>query len=108
MGRNLTHQVSFGAAQAFFEKPFSNRFMGSAASGMRGISDFDGDVFDHAELPFLRGGTFSAMIMGYQPISTSECCRRPADSLGFRVENRRSIITTGGAEAACAGEHLAL
>jgi len=67
VGRNLTHQVSFGAAQAFFEKPL-NRFMGSAASGMR-ISDFDGDVFDHSQLPFLRGGTFSAMIMGYQPIS---------------------------------------
>ena len=32
VGRNLTHQVSFTAAQAFFEKPL-NRFMGAAASG---------------------------------------------------------------------------
>jgi gluconate 2-dehydrogenase alpha chain len=68
LGRNLTHQVSFTAAQAFFEKPL-NRFMGSAASGMR-ISDFDGDVFDHSDVPFLRGGTFAGMVLGYQPISS--------------------------------------
>lgn len=68
VGRNLTHQVSFGAAQGFFDESF-NRFMGSAATGMR-ISDFDGDVFDRRDLPFLRGGTFSGMIMGYQPITS--------------------------------------
>jgi len=68
VGRNLTHQISFGAAQAFFEKPM-NRFMGAASSGMR-ISDFDGDVFDHSEVPFLRGGTFAGMGLGYQPITS--------------------------------------
>jgi gluconate 2-dehydrogenase alpha chain len=54
VGRNLTHQVFISAATAFFEKPL-NRFMGSGASGIM-FNDFDGDVFDHSELPFLRGG----------------------------------------------------
>jgi gluconate 2-dehydrogenase alpha chain len=54
VGRNLTHQVSLNAATAFFEKPL-NRFMGSGGSGIM-FSDFDGDVFDHTNLPFLRGG----------------------------------------------------
>ena len=52
VGRNLTHQVSIGAATAFFEKPL-NRFMGSGAAGVC-INDFDGDAFDHSALPFLR------------------------------------------------------
>ena len=67
LGRNLTHQVSIGAATAFFEKPL-NRFMGSGASGVC-INDFDGDLFDHSELPFLRGGHLQAMSMGYRPIA---------------------------------------
>ena len=67
LGRNLTHQVSIGAATAFFEKPL-NRFMGSGASGVC-INDFDGDLFDHSGLPFLRGGHLQAMSMGYRPIA---------------------------------------
>jgi gluconate 2-dehydrogenase alpha chain len=66
VGRNLTHQVSFTPAQAFFEKPL-NRFMGAAPAGMR-ISDLDGDALDHSNLPFLRGGTFGGMGAGFQPI----------------------------------------
>ena len=66
VGRNLTHQISFPAAQAFFEKPL-NRFMGAAPAGMR-MSDFDGDSFDHSNLPFIRGGTFAGMGTGFQPI----------------------------------------
>jgi gluconate 2-dehydrogenase alpha chain len=66
VGRNLTHQVAIGAATAFFEKPL-NRFMGSGAAGVC-VSDFDGDLFDHSDLPFLRGGTLLAMSMGYRPI----------------------------------------
>ena len=68
VGRNLTHQILFPAVDAFFDKPL-NRFMGSGASGMR-ISDFDGDVFDHSNLPFLRGGTLGAMGTGYQPVTS--------------------------------------
>ena len=67
VGRNLTHQVVIGAATAFFEKPL-NRFMGSGAAGVC-INDFDGDVFDHSGLPFLRGGHLVAMSMGYRPIA---------------------------------------
>jgi gluconate 2-dehydrogenase alpha chain len=66
VGRNLTHQVSFTPAQAFFEKPL-NRFMGAAPAGMR-MSDFDADCFDHSNLPFLRGGTFAGIGTGFQPI----------------------------------------
>jgi gluconate 2-dehydrogenase alpha chain len=67
VGRNLTHQVAIGAATAFFEKPL-NRFMGSGAAGVC-ISDFDGDLFDHSGLPFLRGGHLLALSMGYRPIA---------------------------------------
>jgi gluconate 2-dehydrogenase alpha chain len=67
VGKNLTHQVFFPAATAFFEKPL-NRFMGSAAAGIR-VSDFDGDVFDHRVLPFLRGGTFEVLSLGFRPIA---------------------------------------
>lgn len=67
VGRNLTHQVHFGAATAFFDKPL-NRFMGSGASGVH-ISDFDGDVFDHSALPFLRGGNLYAPSYGARPIA---------------------------------------
>src|SRR5580704_1157160 len=66
VGRNLTHQVSFTAAQAFFDKPL-NRFMGAAGAGVR-MNDFDGDNFDHSNLPFLRGGTFAGIGTGFQPI----------------------------------------
>jgi gluconate 2-dehydrogenase alpha chain len=67
VGRNLTHQVAIGAATAFFEKPL-NRFMGSGAAGVC-INDFDGDLFDHSALPFLRGGHLLALSMGYRPIA---------------------------------------
>jgi gluconate 2-dehydrogenase alpha chain len=67
VGRNLTHQVSFSAATAFFEKPL-NRFMGSGAAGIC-ISDFDGDVWDHSDAPFLRGGNLVAFSFGYRPIA---------------------------------------
>jgi len=66
LGRNLTHQVSFAAATAFFAKPL-NRFMGSGASGML-LSDFDGDNFDHSQLSFLRGGLLEARNTGAHPI----------------------------------------
>ena len=32
------------------------------------MSDFDGDNFDHSNLPFLRGGTFAGIGQGFQPI----------------------------------------
>jgi gluconate 2-dehydrogenase alpha chain len=68
VGRNLTHQVSISAATIFFDQPL-NRYMGSGSTGLM-FSDFDGDVFDHTSLPFLRGGTFAARCYGYQPIAS--------------------------------------
>ena len=68
VGRNLTHQVCFAGAITFFEKPL-NRFMGSGAAGMC-VSDFDGDSFDHSELPFLRGGNLLAYSFGYKPMTS--------------------------------------
>jgi len=65
IGRNLTHQIATSTT-LFMEKPL-NRFMGAAASGIC-ISDFDGDNFDHTNLPFIRGGMFRAMGTGFQPI----------------------------------------
>lgn len=67
LGKNLTHQVSFGV-QAFLEKPM-NKFMGAGGTGVR-ISDFDADIFDHGNLPFIRGGMIGAMSVGTQPLST--------------------------------------
>ncbi len=66
LGRNLTHQVHFPAATAFFDEPL-NRFMGSGASGIC-IGDLDGDLFDHRRLPFLRGGILLALSLGFRPI----------------------------------------
>jgi len=66
VGRNLTHQI-LSSAILFFEKPL-NRFMGSAAAGLR-VSDLDGDVFDHSHLPFLRGGSFNVVHIGDGPIA---------------------------------------
>lgn len=67
VGRNLTHQVA-APVTLFMEKPL-NRFMGAAASGIC-ISDFDGDNFDHSNLPFIRGGLHRAMGTGFQPITS--------------------------------------
>jgi gluconate 2-dehydrogenase alpha chain len=83
LGRNLTHQLVFPAATAFFEKPL-NRFMGSGASGMM-LSDLDGDVFDHSKLSFLCGGTLGARSARSLPIS--ECGVVP-----------KSVKTTWGSE----------
>lgn len=70
VGRNLTHQVMLNAATAFFEQPL-NRFMGSGASGMM-FNDFDGDVFDHAQLPFLRGGAILGRSARSLPVGESD------------------------------------
>jgi gluconate 2-dehydrogenase alpha chain len=67
VGRNLTHQVAAPAAVGFFEKPL-NRFMGAGSAGVA-IADFDGDVFDHAGLPFLRGGTLYSVCYGFKPMT---------------------------------------
>jgi gluconate 2-dehydrogenase alpha chain len=67
LGRNLTHQVSMSLVTLFFEKPL-NRFMGSAAAGIR-VSDFDGDLVEKTQLPFLQGGSFNVSNLTTGPIA---------------------------------------
>jgi gluconate 2-dehydrogenase alpha chain len=67
LGKNLTHQISFTAAQVFMGKPL-NRFMGAGGAGTR-IADLEGDVLDQSNLPFIRGGILQAHGVGYQPIA---------------------------------------
>ncbi|MBI3470357.1 MAG: GMC family oxidoreductase [Candidatus Solibacter usitatus] len=67
VGKNLTHQVSIPAAMAFFDKPL-NRFMGAGSAGIA-VNDFDGDVFDHSNLPFLRGGSLYTVCYGFRPMA---------------------------------------
>ncbi|MFN0166999.1 MAG: GMC family oxidoreductase [Bryobacteraceae bacterium] len=66
LGRNLTHQVSIPAAMCFFDQPL-NRFMGAGSAGVA-VNDFDGDVFDHADLAFLRGGSIYTVCYGFRPM----------------------------------------
>ena len=66
LGRNLTHQVAFAAATAFFEAPL-NRFMGAGPCGFM-LSDLDGHVLDQGGLPFVGGGIFEITDQGFQPI----------------------------------------
>jgi len=106
LGRNLTHQVSMAAATAFFEKPL-NRFMGSGAAGVC-ISDFDGDLYDHSGLPFLRGGQLAAMSMGYRPIANFGIVP-PSVKAGWGSDWKKAALEcydrTGS--IAFSGEHLA-
>ena len=107
VGRNLTHQISFSAAQAFFDKPL-NRFMGAAPAGMR-MSDFDGDSFDHSNLPFIRGGTFAGIGTGFQPIVGFGTVPSVGEgALGRGVEEGGGLLVRPrGRRSAFAGEHIA-
>jgi gluconate 2-dehydrogenase alpha chain len=67
LGSNLTHQLQSPGATVFLDKPL-NRFMGSGSTAVY-ISDFDGDVFDHSSLAFLRGGGIFANSYGHRPIA---------------------------------------
>src|ERR1700730_12207333 len=67
LGRNLTHQVSMSLMTLFFDKPL-NRFMGSAAAGIR-VSDCDSDLIDKTDLPFLQGGSFNVSNLTTGPIA---------------------------------------
>ncbi|MCC6586572.1 MAG: GMC family oxidoreductase [Bryobacterales bacterium] len=67
VGRNLTHQVSLPAAMCFFEKPL-NRFMGAGSAGVA-IADYDEDVIDHSDLPFLGGGIIYTVCYGFRPMA---------------------------------------
>jgi gluconate 2-dehydrogenase alpha chain len=105
LGKNLTHQISFPAATVFFEKPL-NRFMGAGGAGLR-IADFDGDVIDHSNLPFIRGGNFGAISTGTQPISTFGVLPRSIKARWGSEWKKASIdYFDRTATIAFSGEHL--
>jgi gluconate 2-dehydrogenase alpha chain len=106
LGRNLTHQVSLSTVTAFFEKPL-NRFMGSGGSGVM-IGDFSGDVLDHKELSFIRGGILQAPSHGYGPIGNFGVVPKSVPSKWGSAWKRAAIDyydRTG--RLAFQGEHLA-
>jgi len=106
VGRNLTHQVSLSAVTLFFEKPL-NHFMGSGASGVF-ISDFNGDLFDHRGLGFLRGGTFQGPSHGVGPIENFGRVPEPVEAK-WGADWKKAALhyydRTG--QIAFQGEHLA-
>jgi gluconate 2-dehydrogenase alpha chain len=57
LGKNLTHQVTSGAAGMLVFKERLNLFMGSGAVGW-GIADLDGDLKEEPPEKVLRGGLF--------------------------------------------------
>jgi gluconate 2-dehydrogenase alpha chain len=106
VGRNLTHQVSFSTVTAFFEKPL-NRFMGSGAAGVL-VGDFSGDILDHTELAFIRGGTLQAPSHGYGPIGNFGIVPKSVESKWGSAWKKAAIDyydRTG--RLAFQGEHLA-
>jgi gluconate 2-dehydrogenase alpha chain len=106
LGRNLTHQISVPAAQAFFEKPL-NRFMGAGASGIT-MSDLDSDLFDHTALPFLRGGMLEASVTGARPISNFGAVPRSVKA-GWGSEWKKAAVHyfDRTSNIVFLGEHLA-
>jgi len=113
LGRNLTHEVYFGVT-AFFEKPL-NRFMGAGAAGIC-ISDFEGDVFDHANLPFLRGGALLALSLGFRPIANFGVVPRTVNATwgsewkkaAVHYYDRTGIIWFNGEHLASKGNYMDL
>lgn len=106
VGRNLTHQVSLSTVTAFLERPL-NRFMGSGAAGVL-IGDFSGDVLNHSELSFVRGGTLQAPSHGYGPIGNFGVVPQSL-KLNWGLEWKKAALhyydRTG--RIAFQGEHLA-
>ncbi|MGH9355219.1 MAG: GMC family oxidoreductase [Terriglobia bacterium] len=106
VGRNLTHQVSVPAATLFFEKPL-NCFMGSGSSGIL-IDDFNGDLFDHSDLGFLRGGHFEGSVNGYGPIEHFGIVPPPVKARwGSDWKKAALHYFDHTAQAHFSGEHLA-
>ena len=106
VGSNLTHQVSFGAATAFFDQPL-NRFMGSGSAGIL-FSDFDRDDIDRSSLNFIRGGYFAARGYGFQPVGAFGVLPNSIKATWGSEWKRASVsYYDRTATIGFAGEHLA-
>jgi gluconate 2-dehydrogenase alpha chain len=106
LGSNLTHQLQIPAATVFLDKPL-NRFMGSGSVATF-VSDFDGDVFDHNNVPFLRGAALYANNFGHRPIANFGVVPRSVTS-SWGSEWKKAALScydrTGNINST--GEHLA-
>jgi gluconate 2-dehydrogenase alpha chain len=113
VGRNLTHQI-LSPATLFFGKPL-NRFMGSAAAGLR-VSDLDGDLIDHTHLPFLRGGSFAVVHIvdgpianfGVLPPSVKACWGSDWKKAGLYYYDRTARLVFSGEHLAYKGNYMDL
>jgi gluconate 2-dehydrogenase alpha chain len=106
LGSNLTHQLQWGGVTVFMEKPL-NRFMGSGSAAVF-ISDFDGDVFDHSQVLFLRGARLYANSFGHRPIANFGTVPTSVKSWWGSEWKKASLEyydRTG--HIGCSGEHLA-
>jgi gluconate 2-dehydrogenase alpha chain len=66
VGKNYCYQA-YTNAQVWFKDETFNTFMGAGALGMS-IDDFNGDNFDHSELPFIHGGNIANYTTGLGPV----------------------------------------
>jgi gluconate 2-dehydrogenase alpha chain len=81
--------------------------MGAGAAGIR-VSDLDGDVFDHSQLAFLRGGTFEVLSLGYRPIANFGVVPQTL-KVNWGSEWKKAALNfyDGTASIVFSGEHLA-
>ncbi|RNF39162.1 GMC family oxidoreductase [Planococcus salinus] len=86
LGKNYAYQILPGAS-GFFEEQM-NTFMGAGALGMS-IDDFNGDNFDHSDLDFIHGASFSMTQTGSRPIATNPV---PPDTPSWGADFKRASI----------------
>jgi gluconate 2-dehydrogenase alpha chain len=70
IGKNYCYQVQKGGAVGFFEDRQFNLFAGAGALGIC-LDDYNGDNFDHSDLPFLHGGNIRHNVTGQRPIQSN-------------------------------------
>lgn len=70
VGKNYAYQTSGGSATGFFENREFNQYAGAGALGAA-LDDFNGDHFDHTDLQFIHGGSFSITQTGKRPIANN-------------------------------------
>lgn len=70
IGKNYAYQVFKGQSVGFFEKQEFNLFAGAGSLGMC-LDDYNGDNFDHSDLPFIHGANIAITQTGKRPIQNN-------------------------------------
>lgn len=70
IGRNYAYQITGGNAFGFFDDKEFNLYMGAGALGTN-FDDFNGDNFDHTDLPFIHGANIRLSQTGQRPIASN-------------------------------------